>query len=356
MLVRPDRARVRHASVRAQRPVPGSDRREDRRPAVRTARRPRSPAAAAAGPPRDRRVRYINRELSWLEFNARVLYEARDARNPLLERAKFLAIFASNLDEFFQVRVVRPQAAGRSDGLRSTTRRTGGPPAEQLDAIRERVRELVAEHAAAVRAIRAELAPRPACGSSTTTRVPEHHAPLREPLPRRDLPGPHAARRGPRAPVPVHQHAQPLARGQRPGPRERRERASPGSRSRRSCRASSRSSRHVRAPRAGHRGEPRHALPGHGDPRDPPLPGHPQRRPRDRGGRGGRPAARHRGGAAPPAVRRGGPPGGGPGDARRHARRSSCAASASRPRTATRSAGCSTSPPCGSWRASTGRT
>ena len=79
---------------------------------------------------------YLNRELSWLEFNRRVLDEAIDARHPLLERVKFLAIFSGNLDEFFMIRVsgLKDQIAA---GVTSVPA-DGMTPAEQLAEIRAR--------------------------------------------------------------------------------------------------------------------------------------------------------------------------------------------------------------------------
>ncbi|MBN8248841.1 MAG: polyphosphate kinase 1, partial [Verrucomicrobia bacterium] len=98
--------------------------------------------------------RYFNRELSWLEFNRRVLQEALTADNPLLERVKFFCIFNSNLDEFFEVRVAGLMEA-RQEGVRERTP-DGLDAAETLRAIRGRVTALVEE---AYRCWREQLVP-----------------------------------------------------------------------------------------------------------------------------------------------------------------------------------------------------
>lgn len=98
-----------------------------------------APAGAEAADPK----LFVNRELSWLAFNERVLEEARDPGLPLYERLKFLAIVSSNLDEFFMIRV-----AGLQQQLLehlSETAADGMSPADQLTALSERVHALVAE-------------------------------------------------------------------------------------------------------------------------------------------------------------------------------------------------------------------
>jgi polyphosphate kinase len=100
---------------------------------------------------------YFNRELSWLEFNNRVLHEATDPRTPLLERLKFMAIFNSNLDEFFMVRVaaLEQQVAAKVRKLTPD----GRTPTEQLEAIRERLLPMVIEqHQHFEKALRPQLA------------------------------------------------------------------------------------------------------------------------------------------------------------------------------------------------------
>ncbi|ONM49309.1 RNA degradosome polyphosphate kinase [Nocardia donostiensis] len=89
--------------------------------------------------------RYLNRELSWLDFNARVLALAEDASLPLLERAKFLAIFASNLDEFYMVRVAGLKRRAET-GL-SVRSADGRSPSEQLELIAARTQEIAVRHA-----------------------------------------------------------------------------------------------------------------------------------------------------------------------------------------------------------------
>ncbi|MDP9167351.1 MAG: polyphosphate kinase, partial [Actinomycetota bacterium] len=89
--------------------------------------------------------RYLNRELSWLDFNSRVLALAADQSLPLLERAKFLAIFSSNLDEFYMVRVA---GLKRRDEMGLSVRSADGlSPREQLRRIGERTQQLASRHA-----------------------------------------------------------------------------------------------------------------------------------------------------------------------------------------------------------------
>ncbi|VCT89264.1 Polyphosphate kinase [Mycolicibacterium hassiacum DSM 44199] len=109
-----------------------------------------APAAppAATSPTIDNALpedRYLNRELSWLDFNSRVLALAADPSLPLLERAKFLAIFASNLDEFYMVRVA---GLKRRDKMGLSVRSADGlSPREQLRRINERTQQISIRHA-----------------------------------------------------------------------------------------------------------------------------------------------------------------------------------------------------------------
>src|SRR5487761_1918151 len=84
---------------------------------------------------------FINRELSWLEFNQRVLAEALDRGNPLLERLKFFTIVSSNLDEFFEVRVAGIKQQIESDVVERSL--DGLTASEAFRAITRRVRQMV---------------------------------------------------------------------------------------------------------------------------------------------------------------------------------------------------------------------
>ena len=102
---------------------------------------------SAALPPLEPEM-FINRELSWLDFNSRVLLEAEESTNPLLERVKFAAIFAGNLDEFFMIRVAGIQR--KVDTGISTRGPDGRTPVEQLRAVRAKTQTALDRHAAVI--------------------------------------------------------------------------------------------------------------------------------------------------------------------------------------------------------------
>ena len=106
-----------------------------------------------------------NRELSWLEFNARVLAEAEDETVPLLERFKFLAIFTSNLDEFFMIRVGSLTDMAALEPNRRDTK-SGLTAEEQLSRIYAAVEPLYARRDAAFRDVDARLAQEDLCRTS----------------------------------------------------------------------------------------------------------------------------------------------------------------------------------------------
>ena len=123
--------------------------------------------------PVDLQNAWLDRDLSWLEFNRRVLQEALDDRNPLLERVKFLAIFSSNLDEFFMKRMALVRPSADESGIVAQERR------DRLLPKRELIVSMLAQQAACYTGRCSRNSPRTAFASSTgsTSRsrsVPRH--------------------------------------------------------------------------------------------------------------------------------------------------------------------------------------
>ena len=273
---------------------------------------PQPPAGAV--PRRPDRVAYFNRELSWLAFNRRVLEQAQKEDNPVLERVKFLAIFSSNLDEFFEIRV-----AGLIQQVDSGVTEPsidGLGPREQLRRIHSVVASLLDGPAA--------LLARPADAGAGGGRHPLQdgrpaqrvRTQLGEDLfPRAGLSGADAAGRGPDASVPAarQQDAERrrVARQSRDA-RSRRLHGHPAGAPHPAAAGQHRTGRPrpaaVHLPERDHQALRQRALPRLPDPRRPRLPRHAQQRSVHRRGGGGEPAQEDRGGTAQPPPRRGGAP------------------------------------------------
>src|SRR5271165_6481293 len=114
---------------------------------------PATPAAHAIAP--DSPERFINRELSWLDFNHRVMEEAENPRHPLLERVRFVSISASNLDEFYSVRIAG--LVGQAKAGVTALSPDGRSPAQQLVEIKRRTDRLLAEQQRVWRELRTAL-------------------------------------------------------------------------------------------------------------------------------------------------------------------------------------------------------
>src|SRR5215211_6247916 len=137
-------AKVEVKRSRGRRAVPGNGHRDER---GTTAVSAVADSNGAVLPPLEPEM-FINRELSWLDFNNRVLFEAEECANPLLERVKFAAIFATNLDEFFMIRVAGIKR--KLDSGIGSLGPDGRTPAEQMKAVRVEAQWALDRHAAVI--------------------------------------------------------------------------------------------------------------------------------------------------------------------------------------------------------------